>query len=502
MSNTSKTRVLFNNLKNKVFDTKQSATLAAHQLQTTSNLKRHAKQNHEKINFGFGQSPFSPPQYLKDSLSKASTQKLNHYAPVSGLPELQKAICEFHNQKYNLDFSEQNTLIMPGSKQGMFTILKSFKPGTLQVYLPAPSWVSYSAQAKICDQEFIYLPTTHESKWKINATQLDNTFYSHHDNSKQKLLILTSPDNPTGLSYPDDKLKEIAEILKKHEAIVISDEIYSLLKHDDSHSSIANFYPEGTIISTGISKSMGAGGWRLGTIMLPDELAKNLKDPIIGVSSEIHSAVATPIQKAAVSAFTENQEITNHIKNQQELLKKLGSWCQNKLNSPQIRVNKPDGAFYLFLDFMPIKEDLAKKYNIHNSADLCKHLKDNLGVLLLAGDEFGLHPEHLSARLAYVDFDGDLALAAINPEKKDDILDEQFFSTFCKNTVNGVNILSSWASQFSSSNEFEIPVRQSTKKNSYKDNIEPFSQFLQLTQYRSENTKKSISDTTHNLINI
>ena len=150
---------------------------------------------------------------------------------------------------------------------------------------------------------------------------------------------------------------------------------------------------------------------------------------------------------------------------------------------------------------MPIKEDLAKKYNIHNSADLCKHIKDNLGVVLLAGDEFGLHPEHLSARLAYVDFDGDLALAAIIPEKTDNILDEKFFSTFCKNTVDGVHLLSSWAKQFETSKDITIPTQISDTKINI-NNINAFSQFLQLRQYRSENNKKSISDTTHNLINI
>ena len=502
MPSTSKTRALFNNLKNKVFDTKQSATLTAHQLQTKTNININTNNNtnpqktYETIKFGFGQSPFSPPSHINKALISASSKKTNQYSPASGLPELQKAICEFQNQKYDLNFSEQNTIIMPSSKQGIFTVLKTFKPGTLQVFLPAPSWVSYKAQAKICDQEFIYMPTTHESKWQISATQLDNTLYGHHDNNKQKLLILTSPDSPTGLSYPDYKLEEISEILKKHKAIVISDEIYSLLKHDGEHCSISKHYSEGTIISTSMSKSMGAGGWRLGSIMLPDELAKNLRDPIIGVSSEIHTAVATPIQEAAISAFIENPELTNHIKNQQEILKKLGSWCQNKLSSPQIRVNKPDSAFYLFLDFMTIKEDLAKKHNIHNSADLCKHIKDNLGILLLAGDEFGLHPEHLSARLAYVDFDGDLALSVIKPEKTENILDEKFFSTFCKNTVDGIHLLSSWSKQFEISEDITIPTQISN------NNINAFSQFLQLRQYRSENTNKSLRDATNNLINI
>ena len=106
---------------------------------------------------------------------------------------------------------------------------------------------------------------------------------------------------------------------------------------------------------------MGAGGWRLGALMLPEDLSEQLRDPIIGISSEIHSSVATPIQEAAITAFQWDDKLKNHITFQRKILKNLGGWCQKKLNSDAIRVHEPDGAFYLFLDFMPIATRFSKK---------------------------------------------------------------------------------------------------------------------------------------------
>ena len=434
---------LFINLKSMVFNLKPSATLATHQSQTSSNSER------KNIKFGFGQSPFSPPQHIHQALIDASKRKLNYYAPVTGVPGLQKAICDFQNITNAVNYKPENTIVMPGSKQGMFTVLKTFKPGAAQVFIPSPSWVSYKPQAQICSHECIYIPTSHETKWQITPAVLDKILKSNHDPKKQKILILTSPDNPTGISYSSSQIKELSQVLKENDTIVISDEIYALLNHTGEHCSMGYHYPEGTIISTGMSKAVGAGGWRLGALLIPENLSKSLKDPLVGICSEIHSCVATPIQEAAISAFDWNKDLEDHINSQRAILKKLGKWCHNKLNSPAIRVNEPDGGFYLFLDFMPIANELALKHNITNSKQLCDFIRENLGVIMLPGDQFGLEPEHLSARLAYVDFDGD---NAINHLEKD-YIDESFLNTNCKNVIDGVNKISNWANQFTALSE-------------------------------------------------
>lgn len=481
---------ILNNIKNKTFNLKKSATLATHQLQT--NQKSQTNQKTKNIKFGFGQSPFSPPKHIHKAIIESSKKKLNHYAPVAGIPELQQAISDFQFQTSSVYYKPENTLIMPGSKQGMFTLLKAFQPDTLQVYIPAPSWVSYKPQADICNHECIYIPTNFESNWQISPENLDMILTTNNKKNKQKLLILTSPDNPTGLSYSHYKLNEIFQVLEKHNALVISDEIYALLNHNGKHSSMASHYPTGTILSTGISKAMGAGGWRLGALMLPEDLSEQLRDPIIGVSSEIHSSVATPIQEAAITAFQWDDKLKKHITFQRKILKNLGGWCQKKLNSDAIRAHKPDGAFYLFLDFMLIAQDLEKNHNIKTSQQLCDYIRDNLGVTLLTGDQFGLHPEHLCARLAYVDFDGDKAIKSLMRRKdKEDQnnIKSKFLNKYCANVIDGVTRISDWSKQFTPIKDIQTPTFKNHRPNSsintdYTNNINVFTDFMQLQEIR------------------
>ena len=218
------------------------------------------------------------------------------------------------------------------------------------------------------------------------------------------MLILNYPSNPDGGTYSSDELKKIATIARKYEMIILSDEIYGQLHYKGEHISIARFYPEGTIISSGLSKWCGAGGWRLGTFAFPMDFDW-LMNAMAAVASETYTSVCAPIQYAAVRAFKGGILIERYLLHVRRILAHLGNRCAKIIREAGIQVHSPDGAFYLFLDFSPLSTKLKNK-GITNSKILCEKLLQDIGVAILPGEAFLTPPEELIARLAYVNFDG------------------------------------------------------------------------------------------------
>ena len=166
----------------------------------------------------------------------------------------------------------------------------------------------------------------------------------------KKLLILNYPGNPTGVSYSSSELEIIANICRENNTIILSDEIYGRLHHTNNHQSIAKYFPEGTIITSGLSKWCGAGGWRLGTMVIPKNL-QLIQDSIAAVSSETFSCVSSPIQYAAITAFNNDKTIDNYLFHSRRILSAIGNYCSKILSDARIKVHPPDGGFYLFVDF-------------------------------------------------------------------------------------------------------------------------------------------------------
>ena len=271
----------------------KSATLQINE--TSSNLE---KKGRKVYRFGFGQSPFPVPALVVNELKKYANEK--SYLPVEGLHELRRVISDHYVNEQSLDVSLKNILVGPGSKELMY-ILQMVLDCT--VIIPSPSWVSYEPQSIILNKKHIFLDTSYKSKWKITESSLEEKCKKIKG---LKLLILNYPNNPTGLSYTKEDLKSIAKICKENHTLVLSDEIYSRLHHRNDHVSLSKYYPEGTIITSGLSKWCGAGGWRLGTMIIPDEL-KKIKQAIINVSSETFSCVSSPIQYASVMAYKDKK---------------------------------------------------------------------------------------------------------------------------------------------------------------------------------------------------
>ena len=247
---------------------------------------RHMELKGETIfKFGFGQSPFRIPQDIVEEL-KNNAHK-NKYLPMQGLFELREAVAKYTSKKKNNKYKPDNVIIGPGSKELMFLLHLIFDG---EIILPAPSWVSYAPQAILGRNKTQILKTKRENNWFPTGKEIEEIIL--RDEKKNYLLFLNSPNNPSGQVC--EKLDEIANIAKKYKLIILSDEIYSELTFKDNYRSISSFCPEKTIISTGLSKWCGAGGWRLGYFIIPDAL-NDLSKMINVLASETFSAVSATI---------------------------------------------------------------------------------------------------------------------------------------------------------------------------------------------------------------
>jgi aspartate aminotransferase len=224
---------------------------------------------------------------------------------------------------------------------------------------------------------------------------------------------------------------------------LISDEIYGQIHHLGKHVSVARFYPEGTIVSSGLSKWCGAGGWRLGTFSFPPDLAW-LQEAMAIVASETYTATSAPIQYAAVTAFKGSPAIDDYLKTSRKILKTIARVVGSKLEQMQVTFPKPEGAFYLFPDFEYYREKLIKK-GIYTSVEFCDRLLEDTGVAMLPGSDFGRQPEELTVRLAYVDFDGTKALQSAY-SFGEELLDDAFIREHCTQLLEAFDRLGNWLS--------------------------------------------------------
>jgi aspartate aminotransferase len=384
---------------------------------------------------GLGQSPFPVPEPVVAELRNQAFQK--DYLPVRGLRQLREAVADYNHRSQGISVAPEHVLVGPGSKELMF-LLQLVYYGDLVI--PTPSWVSYAPQAHIIGRRVHWLRTHRENSWRLTPEELEKA--CRPDASRPRIVVLNYPSNPTGATYEESELEDLARVARTYRVVLLSDEIYGELHHAGRHVSISRFYPEGTIVSSGLSKWCGAGGWRLGTFSFPPGLTW-LLDAMAAVASETYTSTSAPIQYAAVRAFQGGTEIERYLWNARRVLRALGPWCAERLRAAGLLVASPTGAFYLFADFSAHARDLEAR-GVKTSADLCERLLEDAGVAILPGVEFGRPVEELTARLAYVDFDGARALAAAQQFGPDDALDEDFLRTWCPSVTAAIDQLGEW----------------------------------------------------------
>ncbi len=407
-----------------------SATL---EINERSNALR--KQGRSVFKLGLGQSPFPVPEPVVEALRANAFQK--DYLAVKGLGELRDAIAAYQRRHFATERTGEDVLIGPGSKELMF-LLQLVYYGDLVI--PTPSWVSYAPQAHIIGRHVRWLDTFPENGWRLTSEELKRI--CTEDKTRPRIVILNYPSNPTGGTYTSPELEAIASVAREYGVVLLSDEIYGELHHEGMHMSIARFYPEGTIVSGGLSKWCGAGGWRLGCFTFPPGL-RWLLDAMANVASETFTSTSAPIQYAAVRAFQGGSEIESYLQHSRRILRALGRHVAVMLKECGASLEPPQGGFYLFPDFGPVRERLSVR-GIRSSNELCGRLLDETGVATLPGSSFGRPSGELTFRIAYVDFDGARALAAARAVPIGQDLDEAFLRNYCAPTMEGVDRIRQW----------------------------------------------------------
>ena len=404
-------------LKNIVKDLKPSSTLAINEAS-----KKLEDEGKKIFKFGFGQSPFKVPQDVVEELKNNAYQ--NKYLPMQGLSELRQSVAKYTSKKKNYEYNSENVIIGPGSKELMFLLHVIFDG---EIILPAPSWVSYAPQAILGRNKIQILQTKRENNWFPTAQEIEEVILK--DKNKNYLLFLNSPNNPSGQVC--ENLEEISNVANKNNLIILSDEIYSELTFTKNYKSISNICPEKTIISTGLSKWCGAGGWRLGYFIVPESL-NDIKNMINVLASETFSAVSAPIQYAAIKAYENNHSKYNN--KSRNILKAVGNYVYQNLKSNKILINEPQGGFYLMPEFLNSK--------FKTSSEMCENILKETGVALLPGSDFGFYESKMLARLSFTDFDGEKFMNSI---EEDQSIDFDIIKKLAPKIVEGVDNLKKWS---------------------------------------------------------
>jgi aspartate/methionine/tyrosine aminotransferase len=405
---------------------KESATLAINQKALLLRSKGK-KLSH----FGFGESPFPVHPKIQNALAENTDRK--SYLPGLGLPELRERLAKFHNKYFHYDFSAENIAIGPGSKQMIFESLHLLE-GVLLI--PSPSWVSYQPQANILNKQSFYVPTYFKNNYQIMAEDLQQA--AAQVSSEQKILILNSPNNPTGQSHNKENLARIAAVCKEQNIVVICDEIYALVSFDSLAEVLLQHCPERVIITSGMSKAFSAGGYRFGFLATHNE---DFLKQLAVVVSETYSCVSAPIQYAALTAYSDDPEIMQYLSDCNKIHKTIISYVHRRLQAMGLNCLMAQGGFYLFPNFLKYQSALHKR-GVDNSAQLCNLLMEEAALVSLPAKDFCCDESVLSVRLAVVDYDGQEAYQRYLSDKQF----AQNISSIAPNIATGMDRLEQWLS--------------------------------------------------------
>jgi aspartate aminotransferase len=339
-------------------------------------------QGHDVIDLSIGEPDFDTPQHIKDAAKKAIDEGYTHYTPVPGYPELRKAIAAKLKRDNNIDYTFEQIVVSTGAKQSIANVVLSLVNKGEEVLLPAPYWVSYSAIADLAEGKSIEIPTTIDTNFKVTATELEK-----HITPKTKLIIFSSPCNPTGAVYSFDEMKSLAEMLVRHPNVfVICDEIYEYINYTGQPNVSLASFPEvknQVITVNGFSKGFAMTGWRVGYIAAPLWIAQACDK----MQGQITSGTCSIAQKAAEIAVSSDLTPTyNMVK---EFRKRRDMVFELLTAIPNLKVNLPEGAFYFFFD---VSAYFGKSYNgqtVNNPEDMSAYLLNEAKIGLVNGEAFG-----------------------------------------------------------------------------------------------------------------
>lgn len=332
------------------------------------------------INLSVGEPDFNTPDHIKEAAKRAIDENFSFYTPVPGYMSLRKAIVKKLKDENGLDYAPEQIVVSGGAKQSLCNVILSVvNPGD-EVIIPTPAWVSYVEMVKLAEGNNVLVPATIEQDFKITPQQLEAAI-----TPKSRLIILCSPSNPTGSVYTRDELQALVDVLAKHpDIMVLADEIYEHINFTGSFTSLASFpeIADRVIIVNGVSKAYAMTGWRIGFIAAPLWVAKATNK----LQSQYTSGASSIAQKAAEEAYNGSQECVEEMRKAFERRRNLVVSLAKQI--PGLKVNEPQGAFYLFPE---VSSFFGKSYNgrvINNDADLAMYLLEEGHVATVSGDAF------------------------------------------------------------------------------------------------------------------
>jgi len=353
------------------------------------------------ISLALGEPDFNTPDNIKQAAKKGIDDNFSHYPPVAGYLDLRKAVSKKFKEQNGLDYSPEQIVVSTGAKQSIANaVLSLINPGD-EVLIPTPYWVSYLEIIKLAEGIPVFIPSTIETDFKVSAEQIEKAI-----TPKSRMLIYSSPSNPTGSLYTKDELEKIARVIAKYpDIIIISDEIYEHINFVGKHESIGqfDFIKDQVVTINGVSKAYAMTGWRLGYIGAPLYIAKACDK----MQGQFTSATSSISQRAAIAALESPPEIVEDMR--KKFLQRRDLVLRLLKDIPGFKLNIPAGAFYIFPEISQLLNTTDGETVIKNADDLCMYLLNKAHVGLVPGEAFGA-PGYI--RISYATSEEQLTLAA------------------------------------------------------------------------------------------
>ncbi|CAL1517307.1 pyridoxal phosphate-dependent aminotransferase [Chitinophaga sp. MM2321] len=347
-----------------------------------SKLGRELKaQGIDVIDMSIGEPDFDTPVHIREAAKKAIDDGYTHYTPVAGYADVRQAVVHKLKRDNGLDYTPAQIVVSTGAKQSLANVIMSVvNPGD-EVIIPTPYWVTYSELVRLCEGNVVFVRGNIESNYKITPAQLEAAI-----TPKTKLFMFSSPCNPSGTVYSKAELEGLAAVFAKHPHVyIISDEIYEYINYDGKHESIAQFGDliKRTIVINGLSKGFAMTGWRLGYMAAPLEIAQACDK----IQSQLTSATCSITQRAAIAALM--GDLTSATEMVAEFKKRRAFVYEALKAIPGLKLNNPEGAFYMFPDISAFLNKSFEDTHIKDADDLCMYLLHKAHVSLVTGTAFG-----------------------------------------------------------------------------------------------------------------
>ncbi|MEU6858615.1 pyridoxal phosphate-dependent aminotransferase [Glycomyces sp. NPDC046736] len=369
-----------------------SATLAANEAIAA---RRAAGQ--EVLALGFGEAGIPVHPLLAQRLAQAAAG--TSYGPVAGIDAAREAASGYWTRR-GLPTDPSQVLLGPGSKPLLYSLL--YATGG-DVVLPKPAWVSYAAQAELIGREPIRVPVPEGEGGVPEAEAMEAAVrQARRQGRDPRIVVVTLPDNPTGRLASERSVKAMCEVARELDLVIVADEIYrDLVFADGPFPSPASWAPERTVTTTSLSKNFALGGWRVGAARFPaSPLGERLREAVRDIASELWSSTPMPMQHAAAYAWSDPQELLERVAASRRLHGSVTSAVAGVFANAGCEVSAPQGGFYVWPDFEPLRGTLAERWGIATSADLARVLLEHFGVVVLPGSAFGDDPRSLTLRVA------------------------------------------------------------------------------------------------------